>query len=98
MVPHAQVRCPVRILHGMRDSVVSPAVSQAVLSWVEARDVHLTLLKDGDHRLSRPQDLRALLLMVWLCPAAWPQCCEHGIFTHCTLQNQLLTQHQVQES
>ena len=59
-----QVRCPVRILHGLRDRLVPPAVSQELMHWLETTDVTLTLTKDGDHRLSRPQDLRTLLLTV----------------------------------
>ena len=53
-----------RILHGAEDRVVPAAVSQELMRWLETADVHLTLLKDGDHRLSRPQDLRTMLLMV----------------------------------
>ena len=56
--------CPVRILHGVEDRMVPPDVSHQLMRWLETPDVHLTLLKDGDHRLSRPQDLRTLLLMV----------------------------------
>lgn len=59
-----QVRCPVRILHGSKDSLVPPKVSEELMQWLETPDVHLTMIKDGDHRLSRPQDLRTLLLMV----------------------------------
>ena len=59
-----------RILHGVKDRVVPAAVSQELVTWLETPDVHLTLLKDGDHRLSRPQDLRTLLLMARanICP------------------------------
>jgi pimeloyl-ACP methyl ester carboxylesterase len=51
--------CPVRILQGMRDPDVP---WQHALSLVQALgdDVELTLIKDGDHRLSRPQDLGLL--------------------------------------
>lgn len=56
-----QVRCPVRIFHGAQDGVVPPFVAQEVVNWLESRDVHLTMIQGGDHRLSRPEDLRSLV-------------------------------------
>jgi len=52
--------CPVRILQGMQDPDVP---WQHALRCVEAfgDDCQLTLIKDGDHRLSRPQDIDLLL-------------------------------------
>lgn len=56
-----QVRCPVRIFHGAQDGVVPTFVAQEVVNWLESRDVHLTMIQGGDHRLSRPEDLRSLV-------------------------------------
>lgn len=53
--------CPVRILHGMQDPDVPHAVSLRLIESLATDDVRLTLIKDGDHRLSRPQDLRLLI-------------------------------------
>lgn len=49
--------CPVRILQGMRDPDVPWRHSLALVELLKGDDVVLHLVKDGDHRLSRPQDL-----------------------------------------
>ena len=50
------LRCPVRILQGMSDPDVP---WQHALKLVEALgpDTQITLVKDGDHRLSKPHEL-----------------------------------------
>ncbi len=52
---------PVRILQGLRDADVPAAYVMKLLERLEDEDVVLTLVKDGDHRLSRPQDLDRML-------------------------------------
>ncbi|WP_043833595.1 alpha/beta hydrolase [Muricoccus aerilatus] len=54
---------PVRLLQGMADPDVPWAHALRLVEALPGPDVELTLIKDGDHRLSRPQDL-ALLLRV----------------------------------
>lgn len=54
--------CPVRILHGMRDDVVPWERSLTLTALLQDEDLRLTLVKDGDHRLSRPQDLDLLFM------------------------------------
>lgn len=54
------VRCPVRILHGMRDSDVPWQRSIALVDRLQGDDVSLTVLKAGDHRLSTAEDLHRL--------------------------------------
>lgn len=49
-----------RILHGQRDAVVPWARSIDLAAHLASADVHLTLVKDGDHRLSRTSDLALL--------------------------------------
>ena len=39
------INCPIRILHGMRDSIVPYSCSTKLLSCLKAADVHLTLVK-----------------------------------------------------
>ena len=53
-------RVPVRILHGMRDTEVPWKHALRFVDAIEGDDVRITLVKDGDHRLSRPQDLALL--------------------------------------
>jgi alpha-beta hydrolase superfamily lysophospholipase len=52
--------CPVRILQGMRDANVPWRHALALVDLLSGADVELTLVKNGDHRLSEPQDLRRL--------------------------------------
>jgi pimeloyl-ACP methyl ester carboxylesterase len=52
--------CPVRLLHGMEDKSVPWRQSLKLAERVQSTDVTLTLIKDGDHRLSRDQDLARL--------------------------------------
>ncbi len=56
--------CPVRLLHGQRDTVVSWQLAMAIADGIEGDDCQVLLVKDGDHRLSRPQDLRLLVAAV----------------------------------
>jgi pimeloyl-ACP methyl ester carboxylesterase len=52
--------CPVRLLHGMRDDAVPWQRSLALAERFDSRDLTVTLVKDGDHRLSREADLARL--------------------------------------
>ena len=54
------LRIPVRLLHGQRDPDVPWETALRVSQRLEGADVQVTLVKDGDHRLSRPQDLLLL--------------------------------------
>lgn len=55
-----RLQCPVRILHGMLDPDVPWQRSLRLADKLEGGDVRVTLVKDGDHRLSRDQDLDLL--------------------------------------
>jgi pimeloyl-ACP methyl ester carboxylesterase len=55
---------PVRLLHGQDDREVPPAISLRLASALHSQDVHVTLVKGGDHRLSREQDLALLMRTV----------------------------------
>lgn len=52
---------PVRILQGMEDPDVPWRHALAVAQAFKGPDVRLTLIKDGDHRLSRPADIALML-------------------------------------
>ena len=56
--------CPVHIIQGMADPDVPHAHALKLVEHLPADDVTLTLVRDGDHRLSRPQDLDLLLRVV----------------------------------
>lgn len=55
-----ELGCPVRILQGAQDADVPYAHALKLVSCLAQDDVVLTLVKDGDHRLSRPEDLERL--------------------------------------
>ena len=52
---------PVRLLHGQRDADVPWEISSRLAAALRSDDVQVTYIKDGDHRLSRPQDIALLL-------------------------------------
>jgi pimeloyl-ACP methyl ester carboxylesterase len=54
------ISCPVHILHGMLDAAVPWTLSLRIAEALESTQVRLTFVKDGDHRLSRSQDLALL--------------------------------------
>jgi pimeloyl-ACP methyl ester carboxylesterase len=56
--------CPVHVLQGMADPDVPYAHALKLLDHLPADDVTLSLVRDGDHRLSRPQDLDMLVRTV----------------------------------
>jgi len=58
------VTCPVRILHGMQDPDVPWRLSLDLVEKLQSRDVEVTFVKDGDHRLSEPPDIRRLITTV----------------------------------
>ncbi len=56
--------CPVRILQGAADPDVPYRHALKLVACFAQDDVVLTLIKDGDHRLSRPEDLERLMQAV----------------------------------
>ena len=55
------ITCPVRILQGGADPDVPWRHALELAETLEAEDVVFTLVKNGDHRLSRPQDIARLI-------------------------------------
>ncbi len=55
------IAAPVRLLHGQRDADVPWETSLRLTGALESHDVRTVLVKDGDHRLSREQDIKLLL-------------------------------------
>jgi pimeloyl-ACP methyl ester carboxylesterase len=58
------VGCPVRILQGAQDPDVPWRHAFALTDRLPSDDVVLTMIQDGDHRLSRPQDIARILAAV----------------------------------
>lgn len=56
--------CPVHILQGMEDPDVPWRHARHVFEALPGVNVNLTFIKDGDHRLSRPQDIALLTRVV----------------------------------
>jgi pimeloyl-ACP methyl ester carboxylesterase len=58
------IDCPVRLLHGVEDPDVPFRISLDLLGRLRSADVQATLIKGGDHRLSRPGDIALLIATV----------------------------------
>ncbi len=56
--------CPVHILQGMQDPDVPWSHAMQLVEHLPGDSVSLTLVKDGDHRLSRDEDLERLIAAV----------------------------------
>ena len=52
---------PVRLIHGQADNDVPWDVALMLADALRSGDVQVTLVKDGDHRLSRPADIALIL-------------------------------------
>ena len=63
------IDCPVRLLHGQRDADVPWEIALRLADALGSDDVQVTLVKDGDHRLSRERDIALLLHTVEELPA-----------------------------
>lgn len=56
--------CPIHILQGMRDTDVPYTHALRIAERLPAAGLVMTLIADGDHRLSRPQDIARLVAAV----------------------------------
>lgn len=68
------IAAPVRILQGGQDPDVPWRHALELANQIKGEDVVFTLIRDGDHRLSRPQDIARLLATVEeaVRPSTWP--------------------------
>jgi pimeloyl-ACP methyl ester carboxylesterase len=62
------IDCPVRLLHGQDDAEVPPEISLRLARALRSQDVQVTLVKGGDHRLSRDGDIALLLRTIAALP------------------------------
>jgi pimeloyl-ACP methyl ester carboxylesterase len=58
-----EIYCPVRVLQGGLDPDVPWAHAMAMTNALKSSDVRFNLIKDGDHRLSRLDDIEQLLTL-----------------------------------
>ncbi len=58
------ITCPVHLLHGRRDPDVPWQTALKLSEQLQSSEVEVTLVKDGDHRLSEPRDLECLFAAV----------------------------------
>jgi len=56
--------CPVRLIHGQKDADVPWRTSLKLAECLIGDDVEVLLVKNGDHRMSQPQDLERLCRVV----------------------------------
>jgi pimeloyl-ACP methyl ester carboxylesterase len=56
--------CPVRLIHGKADEDVPYAISHRLKAALRSGDVQVTLIEDGDHRLSRDSDIAVIKAIV----------------------------------
>lgn len=63
------IDCPVRLLHGQQDNDVPWDISMQLSEALRSAAVQVHLVKDGDHRLSRDQDIALLLSVLENLPA-----------------------------
>ena len=54
------ITCPVRLIHGQRDESVPWQRSLMLAEKITGKDVDVHLIKNGDHRLSSPQELNRI--------------------------------------
>ena len=54
------LNCPVKLIHGMQDQDVPFEYSIRLAERLQSTDVDVTLVKDGDHRLSEPRDIQRM--------------------------------------
>ncbi|MFL2899307.1 MAG: alpha/beta hydrolase [Candidatus Pelagibacterales bacterium] len=59
-----EITCPVRLLHGKLDKVIAYNVSEKIIEQLSTSDKSLTIIEDGDHNLSRQEDLEILFTKV----------------------------------
>ena len=66
LILNKKIKCnfPVELLHGINDSSVPWSYSLKLLKTLISKKINLTIINDGDHSLSRTQDLKKLDLAI----------------------------------
>ena len=58
--PVIPIDCPVRLIHGMDDATVPYTLSLTLAQKLRSHNLHVHLIKDGDHRMSTTENLEFL--------------------------------------
>jgi pimeloyl-ACP methyl ester carboxylesterase len=58
------IDCPVRLIHGDADAEVPLPIALRLLEKLRSADVQLTVIKGGEHRLSKPNELDTIVRAV----------------------------------
>jgi pimeloyl-ACP methyl ester carboxylesterase len=56
-----RISCPIRIVHGMRDVKIPFKRSLKIAKKVSSNNVQTTFIKDGEHALERPIDIKTII-------------------------------------
>jgi len=66
LILNKKIKCnfPVELLHGINDSSVPWFYSLKLIKTLISKKINLTIINDGDHSLSRTQDLKKLDLAI----------------------------------
>lgn len=59
-----ELTCPCHLIHGQEDPDVPWTISLELAAAITSPHVTIDLIKDGDHRLSRPSDLRRIIMAI----------------------------------
>ncbi|WP_370931480.1 alpha/beta hydrolase [Bartonella sp. DGB1] len=61
LTKNLQFQCPIHIIHGLKDEIIPFSHIEYCLSHLPRDNVTVTTIADGDHRLSRPEDLSKII-------------------------------------
>ena len=64
--PDAQVNCPLLIVHGALDHLVSTEAAQSLFDWAESADKQMVIYSDGDHCVYNHSDDKHNLISDWV--------------------------------
>ena len=58
---YINLKCPVKLIHGNLDEEVNIQNSFSILDKIRSNRAELTVIKNGDHRLSKPENLKTII-------------------------------------
>ena len=60
MLADIAINCPVRLIHGQKDTSIDWTISIELAERLQSEDVQIQLIKNGDHRLSDPESIKII--------------------------------------